>query len=86
MNTSFDLLFEIAWRFASLSLLAIGGINALLARCLTTTSLQAFVPRCGKTRDGGYLPCEKRGLSESVLQHADSTYFSPGIYPEPLQI
>ena len=30
MNTSFDLLFEIAWRFASLSLLAIGGINALL--------------------------------------------------------
>jgi chromate transport protein ChrA len=30
MNASFDLLFEIAWRFASLSLLAIGGINALL--------------------------------------------------------
>src|SRR5438093_11977361 len=30
MNTSFDVLFEIAWRFASLSLLAIGGINALL--------------------------------------------------------
>ena len=30
MNGSIDLLFEIAWRFASLSLLAIGGINALL--------------------------------------------------------
>ena len=30
MNASFDVLFEIAWRFASLSLLAIGGINALL--------------------------------------------------------
>jgi len=30
MNPSFDVLFEIAWRFASLSLLAIGGINALL--------------------------------------------------------
>src|SRR5207253_3320636 len=30
MNTSIDVLFEIAWRFASLSLLAIGGINALL--------------------------------------------------------
>jgi len=30
MNSSIDLLFEIAWRFASLSLLAVGGINALL--------------------------------------------------------
>ena len=30
MNAPFDVLFEIAWRFASLSLLAIGGINALL--------------------------------------------------------
>ncbi|MET0205247.1 MAG: chromate transporter [Casimicrobiaceae bacterium] len=30
MSASPDVLFEIAWRFASLSLLAIGGINALL--------------------------------------------------------
>jgi len=30
MSASFDVLFEIAWRFASLSLLAVGGINALL--------------------------------------------------------
>lgn len=30
MNASPDVLFEIAWRFGSLSLLAIGGINALL--------------------------------------------------------
>jgi chromate transporter len=30
MGTSPDVLWEIAWRFASLSLLAIGGINALL--------------------------------------------------------
>ena len=30
MSVSPDVLFEIAWRFASLSLLAIGGINALL--------------------------------------------------------
>jgi len=30
MTASYDVLFEIAWRFASLSLLAIGGINALL--------------------------------------------------------
>ncbi len=30
MMASPDVLFEIAWRFASLSLLAIGGINALL--------------------------------------------------------
>jgi chromate transporter len=30
MSVQFDVLYEIAWRFASLSLLAIGGINALL--------------------------------------------------------
>jgi chromate transporter len=30
VNASPDVLFEIAWRFGSLSLLAIGGINALL--------------------------------------------------------
>lgn len=30
MTAPYDVLYEIAWRFASLSLLAIGGINALL--------------------------------------------------------